>query len=242
MRPNPTIPTVEEWTSTPQSQRGDHVPQDPSLTAARASWIRRAVTSSSVTVKSAVVSVRQSGVYPRRIPRDFRDGVSTWLNPTLMVETILRRSPATSSSPASTLSVSRTRRPSNPPAIRFRSSSAGMGESALGYISTSRLGASRSILSATSGRERVTSTRNGLAEPEKGLRCCPEEAAAGSTFASPAAEAQADSITALRDPKRRGVVAEAGYAGVARRQRRVRVEKRRIRCVSFPQPKRISCS
>mmetsp|Transcript_2146 Transcript_2146/g.5012 ORF Transcript_2146/g.5012 Transcript_2146/m.5012 type:complete len:227 (+) Transcript_2146:276-956(+) len=79
MRPNPTMPTVDECTSLPHSHRGSHVPQLPSLAAAMASPKRLAVAMSSATVRSAVVSVRQSGVKPRGICLSLRTAVSMWL-------------------------------------------------------------------------------------------------------------------------------------------------------------------
>eukprot|EP01138_Halocafeteria_seosinensis_P006401 gb/GECG01006544.1/.p1 GENE.gb/GECG01006544.1/~~gb/GECG01006544.1/.p1 ORF type:complete len:182 (+),score=9.36 gb/GECG01006544.1/:1-546(+) len=66
----PIIPTEEPWISFPVIHSGFHVVHSPSLTACAASGILLAVDSSRPTARSAVVSVKTSGVYPTAVPFD----------------------------------------------------------------------------------------------------------------------------------------------------------------------------
>mmetsp|Transcript_19440 Transcript_19440/g.39644 ORF Transcript_19440/g.39644 Transcript_19440/m.39644 type:complete len:200 (+) Transcript_19440:120-719(+) len=160
MRPSPTMPTVLPCTSFPHIHSGSQTPHDPSRAAVKASPTRRAVTRRRATVRSAVVSVRQSGVKPSWIPFSLSSAVSTWLYPTLMVETILRRLPAASTSPLVTLSVSSTNSPSAPARTRDSSSSGGIAFSVWSKTSNSIPGTAFSRSMATWGICRVTTTRN----------------------------------------------------------------------------------
>src|SRR5438309_949059 len=102
-----------------------------------ASAIRRAAASSKPKAKSAVVSVRTSGVFVTATPRSFAAARSTLSKPTPMLATIFRRG-ALSSTPRSILFATAVRIAS---AFAMRSSSASRGiGSAPSHCSTRRAG------------------------------------------------------------------------------------------------------
>ena len=150
--PIPTIPSVFPATGTPRNPHGSHPVQPPARTNRSASDTFLAAERSRANPRSAVASVRTSGVLQTRIPRRVAPATSTLFTPTAKFDTTTREGPAASISSASTRSASVQRIPDAPRA-RARNSSRGIVPSFGGSPARNRFARSSH---GTPGRRRVT--------------------------------------------------------------------------------------
>ncbi len=82
MRPGPTSASVAPWSSSPSQPRGSQVRHSPARTASWPATRLRAAARMSAKARSAVASVRTSGVVPTTMPRRAQAPRSTLSVPT----------------------------------------------------------------------------------------------------------------------------------------------------------------
>ena len=172
MRPNPTMPSVLPATRVPSSCVGRHPLQLPARTMRSPSPARRAVASRSVIARSAVSSVRTSGVLVTTMPAARAAPRSMCPKPAPKFARIRARRGCDTRSAALTPSVIVQSTPSAP--RNACASDAGVDGTSVALSSTSNSAAS--CRSTGSGRRRVTTTRGRavMRAPRSGaaLRSC----------------------------------------------------------------------